>query len=127
MRVNVVDGGSGIFVDSPFLDVAGDADDLAVRILLVHVDADAFAERVLTGEVTLHEGLVDDETVRRVRGVVGSGEIAAGLDGYSHGLKICRHDDADVGDGNLTGLSRRVPFDCEAGAGRQPIERKHAD
>ncbi len=100
---------------SELADVAHDAHDLErVGVALVRADADhqALAERILAGEDSSGQGLVDDRHRRRFSTVAGV-ERAALLQGDAHRLEVAGGDRVVLRARLLTRGGRGPPFHGE--------------
>ena len=98
----------------PFTNVADNADDRRVRVLILHAYTERFAKRVHAPKISVDERLVDHESGRRIR-IVGMREFASSKHGNTQRLEIPRCDDADSGARPLRARSHR---------GRETMKRR---
>src|SRR5260370_20950412 len=77
MRMHVVDSGAAATPAGSVRNVAGDTDDCAEWVFIVHLNADPTAKGIFTTHVLIDESLVHDKAKRGIASIVPSLELAA--------------------------------------------------
>src|SRR5215831_7480026 len=126
MRVHVVDGGRAAAPAGAVRDVAGNTDDCAEWVFIVHLNADSTAKGILAMHVLIDESLVHDKAVRGSVSIVRSLELAAAARWDSGSPEIFRCDSSNARHRFIPGAGIRTAFDLYSSSGGESMQRNKA-
>src|SRR6266851_5048230 len=122
MRMHVVDRGAAATPAGSVRNVAGDTDDCAEWVFIVHLNADPTAKGIFTTHVLIDESLVHDKAKRGIASIVPSLELAAAARRDSGSAEILGCDNSNAGDRLIPGTGIRTAFDLHSGSGRESMQ-----
>src|SRR6476661_994504 len=127
MRMDVIDGRLGLFIQRSFLHVAHHSHDLSKWVFLVHPDADLLAERFLGWHMLAHKSFIHNEAMWRGFNIVRSRKVAPANEWDPHGAEVFRKHRAYDRSQPLARLRRGPSRDLEISPGCKAVKWQIAD